>query len=120
RYQHFIEEGVRVILTRDNGVAGFEAIEYAQSQGVDVIVSDHHELQETLPSAYAIIHPRHPEGHYPFGELSGAGVALKLAHALLGELPINSIELAAIGTVADLVSLTDENRTIVKSGLKLM
>ena len=120
RYQQFIEEGVRVILTCDNGVAGFEAIEYAQSQGVDVIVSDHHELQETLPSAYAVIHPRHPEGHYPFGELSGAGVALKLAHALLGELPINSMELAAIGTVADLVSLTDENRTIVKSGLKLM
>lgn len=120
RYQQFIEEGVRVILTCDNGVAGFEAIEYAQSQGVDVIVSDHHELQESLPSAYAIIHPRHPQGHYPFGELSGAGVALKLAHALLGELPINSMELAAIGTVADLVSLTDENRTIVKSGLKLM
>lgn len=120
RYRQFIEEGVQLILTCDNGVAGFEAIEYAQNHGVDVIVSDHHELQETLPNAYAIIHPRHPEGQYPFGELSGAGVALKVAHALLDELPINSMELAAIGTVADLVSLTDENRTIVKSGLKLM
>lgn len=120
RYQEFVEKGVNLILTCDNGVAGFEAIDWAMSNGVDVIVSDHHEIQETLPNAYAIIHPRHPKGTYPFGELSGAGVALKLAHALLDELPTESLELAAIGTIADLVSLTDENRTIVLSGLNLM
>lgn len=120
RYQSLIADGVQLILTCDNGIAGFEAIDFAMQQGIDVIVTDHHEIQESLPNAYAIIHPRHPQGNYPFGELSGAGVALKVAHALLGELPIDSIELAAIGTIADLVSLTDENRTIVLSGLNLL
>ena len=120
RYQQLIEAGAQLILTCDNGVAGFEAIDYAMQQGVDVIVSDHHELQATLPNAYAIIHPKHPQGHYPFKELSGAGVALKIATALLEEIPTEMIELAAIGTVSDLVSLTDENRTIVMSGLQLM
>ena len=120
RYQQLIEAGAQLILTCDNGVAGFEAIDYAMQQGIDVIVSDHHELQDKLPNAYAIIHPKHPKGHYPFKELSGAGVALKIATALLDEIPTELIELAAIGTVSDLVSLTDENRTIVMSGLQLM
>lgn len=119
-YQYFIDSGVELLLTCDNGIAGHEAIDYAKSRGVDVIVSDHHEIQDTLPNAYAIIHPEHPEGHYPFKSLSGAGVALKIATALLEEVPIEAIELAAIGTVSDMVSLTDENRTIVLSGLKLM
>lgn len=120
RYQESIASGTKLIITVDNGVAGHEAINFAQSQEVDVIVTDHHELQATLPPAYAIIHPKHPEGNYPFGELSGAGVALKLVTALLGEIPSEALELAAIGTVADMVSLTDENRTIVISGLKNM
>ena len=71
-----------------------------------------------LPKAYAVIHPRHPDGEYPFGDLSGAGVAFKLAHALLGELPVELAEIACIGTIADLVSLTDENRSLVKLGLQ--
>ena len=61
-----IDEGVSLIVTVDNGVAGHEAIDYANQHGVDVVVTDHHELPETLPDAYAIIHPRHPEGDYPF------------------------------------------------------
>lgn len=120
RYQAFIEQGIELILTCDNGVAGHEAIAYAQAQGVDVIVSDHHEMQDTLPNAFAIIHPRHPQGEYPFGDLSGAGVALKIASALLDEIPTEAVELAAIGTLCDLVSLTDENRTIVIGGLNLI
>lgn len=121
RWNQLIDEyHYDLIITCDNGVAGHEAIDSVNQKGVTVIVTDHHELQETLPDAYAIIHPNHPAGNYPFKELSGAGVALKVAHALLNEIPIESIELAAIGTVADMVSLTDENRTIVKSGLKLM
>ena len=120
RYQDFVDQGVQLILTCDNGVAGFEAIEWAMQAGVDVIVTDHHEVQATLPSAYAVVHPRHPEGHYPFPDLSGAGVALKLATALLGEVPTELVELAAIGTVSDVVSLRDENRTLVLSGLQLM
>ncbi|MGF3114022.1 single-stranded-DNA-specific exonuclease RecJ [Facklamia sp. P12937] len=117
RYQEFIEEGIQLIITVDNGVAGHEAIEFAQEKKVDVIVTDHHELQETLPAAYAIIHPRHPQGSYPFGDLSGAGVAFKVATAILGEIPIEMLDLAAIGTVADMVSLLDENRTIVIGGI---
>lgn len=117
-YDYYIKQGVDLILTCDNGVAGHEAIAAAQAKGVDVIVTDHHELPADLPPAFAIVHPRHPEGAYPFGDLAGAGVALKLATALLGDLPAEFLDIAAIGTVADLVSLTDENRTIVQQGLK--
>lgn len=120
RYREFIEAGIQLILTCDNGVAGHDAIDLANELGVDVIVSDHHEIQETLPNAYAVIHPKHPQGQYPFGELSGAGVALKISHALLDEIAPEAVELAAIGTLCDMVSLTDENRTIVLGGLQLV
>lgn len=119
-YKHLIDEGVSLIVTVDNGVAGHEAIDYANQHGVDVVITDHHELPETLPDAYAIIHPRHPEGDYPFGELSGVGVAFKVAAALLEELPQDVLDLVALGTVADLVSLTGENRILVKYGLQLL
>lgn len=118
KYAEKIAAGVQLIITVDNGVAGHEAIEYAQSQGVDVIVTDHHELPETLPPAFAIVHPRHPEGNYPFGELAGVGVAFKVATALLEEPPFEFLDLTAIGTIADLVSLTGENRLLVKAGLQ--
>ncbi len=119
-FSQMIEEGTKLIITVDNGVTGHEAIDFAQSQGVDVIVTDHHALPEELPKAYAIIHPNHPKGHYPFADLAGVGVALKVATALMGELPVDMLDLAAIGTVADLVSLTDENRAIVFFGLKVI
>ena len=119
-FKKLIEEGTSLIITVDNGVAGHEAIDYAQSQGIDVIVTDHHELPDELPNAYSIIHPKHPKGNYPFPDLAGVGVALKVAHALIGELPVESLDLAAIGTVADLVSLTGENRAIVYFGLKML
>lgn len=119
-YAYYIKKGTQLILTCDNGVAGHEAVAYAKDQGVDVIITDHHEIGDSLPEAYAIVHPRHPEGQYPFGDLAGAGVALKLATALLGETPSDLLDVAAIGTVADLVSLTDENRVIVASGLDQM
>lgn len=120
RYQSFIDQGIQLILTVDNGVAGHEAIEYANSRGVDVIVTDHHEIGPTLPDAYAIIHPRHPEGDYPFKDLCGAGVAFKLAMALIDEIPQELLDLVAIGTVADMVAIQDENRTFVLSGLAMM
>lgn len=119
-FKKIIEEGTSLIITVDNGVAGHEAIDYAQSQGIDVIITDHHELPDELPNAYSIIHPKHPKGNYPFPDLAGVGVALKVAHALIGELPVESLDLAAIGTVADLVSLTGENRAIVYFGLKIL
>ncbi len=119
-FEKIIAEGTTLIITVDNGVAGHEAIEFAQDQGIDVIVTDHHELPEKLPAAYAIVHPKHPKGEYPFTELAGAGVAFKVATALLGEIPVETLDLAAIGTVADLVALTDENRAIVSFGLKMI
>ncbi|WP_155997147.1 single-stranded-DNA-specific exonuclease RecJ [Streptococcus ruminantium] len=120
-YKYFIEQqGVSLIVTVDNGVAGHEAIAYAQEKGVDVVVTDHHSLQETLPNAYAIVHPEHPDGSYPFKQLAGCGVAFKLACALLETVHADLLDLVAIGTIADMVSLTDENRVMVKYGLSLL
>ncbi|MBS4762175.1 single-stranded-DNA-specific exonuclease RecJ [Carnobacteriaceae bacterium zg-ZUI252] len=111
---------VDLIVTCDNGVAGHEAIAVAMSKGVDVVVTDHHELPAELPNAYAIVHPRHPKGQYPFGDLSGAGVAFKVATALLDDVPMESLDLVAIGTIADLVSVTDENRILIHYGLDML
>lgn len=120
-YKYFIEnQGISLIVTVDNGVAGHEAIELAQSMGVDVIVTDHHSMPEVLPDAYAIIHPEHPEADYPFKHLAGCGVAFKLATALLEEVQVELLDLVAIGTIADMVSLTDENRILVKYGLSVL
>lgn len=126
-YKRLITEGAQIIVTVDNGVSGHEAVAYAMSQGVDVIITDHHEMPPSLPEAYAIVHPRHPDGHYPFDDLSGVGVAFKVAQALLtdgqsitdkSELPTEMLDLVALGEIADMVSLTDENRTLVSWGLK--
>ena len=120
-YKYFIEQqGVSLIVTVDNGVAGHEAIAFAQEAGVDVIVTDHHSLPVQLPDAYAIIHPEHPAGNYPFKELAGCGVAFKLATALLEQVQPDLLDLVAIGTIADMVSLTDENRIMVQYGLSLL
>ncbi|VUW95819.1 Single-stranded-DNA-specific exonuclease RecJ [Streptococcus constellatus] len=120
-YKYFIEnQGISLIVTVDNGVAGHEAIELAQSMGVDVIVTDHHSMPEVLPDAYAIIHPEHSEADYPFKHLAGCGVAFKLATALLEEVQVELLDLVAIGTIADMVSLTDENRILVKYGLSIL
>ncbi|WP_105158314.1 single-stranded-DNA-specific exonuclease RecJ [Streptococcus suis] len=120
-YKYFIEQqGISLIVTVDNGVAGHEAIAYAQEMGVDVVVTDHHSMQETLPNAYAIVHPEHPDGNYPFKHLAGCGVAFKLACALLETVHADLLDLVAIGTIADMVSLTDENRVMVKYGLLLL
>lgn len=119
-YKDKIAAGTQLIITVDNGVSGHEAIAYAQGQGVDVIVTDHHELPAELPEAFAIVHPRHPEGNYPFGDLAGVGVAFKVACALLEEVPVELLDLVAIGTIADMVSLTDENRLLVSNGLKMI
>ncbi|WP_436854048.1 single-stranded-DNA-specific exonuclease RecJ [Staphylococcus caeli] len=114
------EEGISLIITVDNGIQGHEEIQMVQDLGVDVIVTDHHEIGRTMPNAFAIVHPMHPEYDYPFKYLCGAGVAYKLAQKLLDEPPAHFLALVAIGTVADLVSLTDENRTLVKQGLEVL
>ncbi len=118
-FQEAFDEGVQLIITVDNGISGHEPIEFAKNLGMDVIVTDHHEPGEELPKADIIIHPE-LDNTYPFKHLAGVGVAFKVAHALLGEMPKELFYLVAIGTIADLVSLTGENRYFVQQGLNQM
>jgi single-stranded-DNA-specific exonuclease len=115
-----VEQGVQLIITVDTGISAVEEIAYAKKLGLDMIVTDHHEPPDLLPQACTIINPKKPGCPYPFKQLAGVGVALKLAQALLGRWPEELLEFAAIGTVADLMPLLDENRMIVKQGLKRM
>lgn len=114
------DEGVTLIITVDNGIQGHHEIDIANELGIDVIVTDHHEFGKTTPNAYAIVHPMHPEFEYPFKYLAGVGVSYKLCKALKQDLPKSFLGLVAIGTIADLVSLTDENRSMVKQGLQVL
>ncbi|MGR3741720.1 single-stranded-DNA-specific exonuclease RecJ [Companilactobacillus sp. DQM5] len=118
RYQEFINQGYQLIITVDNGVSGYEAVELAQNNNVDVIITDHHTLPEKLPNATAIIHPRIKGNEYSCQDLSGAGVAFKVASALLQEVPLDLLDLAAIGTISDVVKLSGENKVIVANGIK--
>ncbi|MDR0298378.1 MAG: single-stranded-DNA-specific exonuclease RecJ, partial [Streptococcaceae bacterium] len=120
-YKNFIEDsGVTLIITVDNGVSGKKEIAWAATHGCDVVVTDHHSLPKELPEAAAIVHPGHPEGHYPFEGLCGAGVAFKVACALTESIPVEMLDLVAIGTIADMMPMRDENRILVSEGLKML
>ena len=114
-----------LLITVDCGVANAEAVEQLIAEGMDVIVTDHHEVKDELPPALAVIDCKRPDNTYPFVHLCGAGVALKLVAALSPKFPEkvekeewrNYLDIVTIGTIADVVSLTGENRTIVKEGL---
>jgi single-stranded-DNA-specific exonuclease len=124
------ESGTRLVVTVDCGIANVtEALE-ARRLGLELIVTDHHEARPVLPAAAVIIHPRLSPGAYPFGDLSGSGVAFKLAWAIcqnasgatrvtpeFRQFLVESVSLAALGMVADCVPLQDENRIIVRHGL---
>lgn len=128
------EDGIDLIITCDNGIAAFEPIKLAKDLGMKVIVTDHHDLaymedekgikQYRLPEADAVINPKRWDCKYPFKELCGAGVAFKLIQALYIKMNIDMeesyelLEFVAMGTVCDVVDLIDENRIIVKEGLK--
>lgn len=114
------EQGVSLIVTVDTGVSAVAEIAYIQELGMDVIVTDHHEPPAVLPEPLALINPKKPTCPYPFKGLAGVGVAFKLAHALLGRVPQELLQYAAIGTVADLMPLKGENRILVKLGLEQM
>jgi single-stranded-DNA-specific exonuclease len=124
------KSGADLIVTVDCGITAVTEAEEARKLGIELIVTDHHELADSLPAATAVVHPRLPGTEYPFGELSGSGVAFKLAWALaqrvcgnervtpeLRELLLDAVGLAALGLVADVVPLQDENRVLVRSGL---
>jgi single-stranded-DNA-specific exonuclease len=122
--------GASLVITVDCGISAIEQADTARDLGLELIITDHHQLADRLPDAAAIVHPRLPGHSYPFAGLCGAGVAFKLAWAVcqrasdakkvqphMREFLMSAIGLAAIGTVADVVPLVDENRILVKHGL---
>jgi len=123
--------GRKVIISVDCGITSVDQAVLCQQLGITLIVTDHHQMGAVLPAAAAIVHPRLPGTCYPFGELCGAGVAFKLAWAIcqqvcgakkvtepMREYLLQSLSLAAIGTIADMVPLLDENRILVHHGLR--
>lgn len=114
--------GCRLLITVDCGITSVAEVRQLQSAGIQVIVTDHHECGDRLPEATAVINPRRPDSRYPFAGLAGVGVALKLVQALCRTLNckdrwLHYLDLTALGTVADVVPLIDENRCLVALGL---
>ena len=115
-------QGVDLVITVDCGITGVEEARFARELGMDLVITDHHECKETLPDAVAVVDPRRADCPYPFKHLAGVGVALKLVLAL-GQgredaLFARYCTLAAIGTIADVMHMSDENRVIVHRGLE--
>lgn len=117
--------GASLILTTDCGIQRCDEVEEAREAGIDVVITDHHEPGPDLPRAVAVVNPHRADSRYPFPDLAGVGVAFRLGEALCGSLgvPIAGYrrayaDLAAIGTVADMMALRDDNRVIVKHGLE--
>jgi single-stranded-DNA-specific exonuclease len=125
--------GAKVIVSVDCGITAIEPAVVAMDLGIDLIITDHHNppaAMDDLPDAFAVVHPRRPDSTYPFGELCGAGVAYKLAWRLatldaggekvspaMRKVLVDLLGFAALGSIADIVPLVDENRVIVKHGL---
>ncbi|MFN2195014.1 MAG: single-stranded-DNA-specific exonuclease RecJ [Anaerolineales bacterium] len=118
------EEGTGLIITVDCGIRSPEEARYAHQLGIDVIISDHHQPGNILPEAVAIINPKQASDPYPFKELAGVGLAYKIVEALVEQLEATNLylpeflDLVALGTVADLAPLTEENRTLVRRGMQ--
>jgi len=119
------EQGVTLIITVDCGITAVDEVAFARELGVDVVITDHHECKPVLPDAAAVVDPHRPDCPYPFKALAGVGVALKLAMTLAGPEQASEVldrfcDLAAIGTVADVMTMVEENRAIVQRGLKAL
>lgn len=120
------ERNIDLIITVDCGISAIEEVDYAVSLGMDVIVTDHHEVGEKLPNALAVIDAKRKDNTYPFRSLAGVGVVFKLIQALSIKLEIKPeeylkyLDLVCVGTISDIVPLEGENRTIAKLGLMLI
>lgn len=119
------EQDCKLIISVDCGITSVKEVELANELGMDVIITDHHECQSEIPNAYAVVNPKQEDCNYPFDMLCGCGVAFKLIQALTPEdvfkiTMYNYLEIATLATICDIVPLVDENRIIVKNGLKLM
>ena len=115
------QEQVTLIITVDVGITAIDEVNYANGNNIDVIITDHHALKDDLPDAVAVINPKIVAASYPFDSLAGVGVAFKLIYAHSGmdeDIFTKYCDIVAVGTVADMVALKDENRYIVSEGLK--
>lgn len=118
-------DGCDLIITVDCGITSVNEVGLANELGIDVIITDHHECQSDVPDAYAIVNPKQDDCNYPFDMLCGCGVAFKMIQALTDEEEFKRsmfdyLEVVTLATICDIVPLIDENRIIVKNGLKLM
>ncbi len=120
------DQGYRLIITVDCGISGTEEIEYANSLGIETLITDHHEPTEVLPNALAVVDAKRKDNKYPFNQLAGVGVVFKLIQAISIKLNLEEkeflkyLDIVCIGTISDIVPLVDENRVIAKLGLKLI
>ncbi|MGJ3238990.1 MAG: single-stranded-DNA-specific exonuclease RecJ [Anaerolineae bacterium] len=120
-FKQLLDGGIDLVVTCDTGIAAHEAVDHAMGRGIDVIITDHHTLPETLPNAYAAINPmRLPEGH-PLRELPGVGTAYKLIQALYGATSSEHLlDLVAMGIVADVMVQVDDTRYLLQQGLQVL
>ncbi len=128
----FAKEGVSLVITVDTGITAIDEIAAAKEMGIDTVITDHHECRPELPRAVAVVNPKRPDCKYPFKELAGVGVAFKLICAVemrrasldlygaVSRLAREFAEVVAIGTIADVMPLVDENRIVVSYGLSLL
>lgn len=120
------EDGCNLMITVDCGISGLEEIDYANSLGIETIVTDHHEPGNELPNAVAVIDNKRKDSKYPFRELAGVGVVFKLTQGLAKRLKLKEetylkyLDIVCVGTISDIVPLVDENRVIAKLGLMLV
>ena len=120
------EQEYKLMITVDCGISAIEEVEYANSLGIETIITDHHEPGNELPKALAVIDAKRKDNTYPFRNLAGVGVVFKLIQAISMELELEEkeylkyLDIVCIGTISDIVPLVDENRVIVKLGLKLV
>lgn len=117
--------GCDLIISVDCGITSVSEVNTANDLGIDVIITDHHECQSEIPSAFAVINPKQEDCNYPFDSLCGCGVAFKMIQALTPKEEFktsmyNYLEIVTLATICDIVPLIDENRIIVKNGLKSM
>lgn len=120
--EQYRRDGIDLVVTVDCGVTAVEEVAFANEIGLDIVITDHHECAPTLPPAIAVVNPKRPNSTYPFCELAGVGVVFKLLCALEGpdgfeRLCEQMLDLVAIGTIADVMPLTGENRILVSRGL---
>ena len=124
--KQIVEKGYELMITVDCGISAIEEIKYANELGIDIVVTDHHEVGETLPDAIAVVDAKRKDNIYPCRDLAGVGVVFKLIQALSIKLNLKEeaylkyLDIVCIGTISDIVPLVDENRVITKLGLMLV